>query len=84
MQSTLYAGTIGQSVWRSTDNGDTWGRVSNGLFPEADIRALAVSPSNPERSTPVPKTVFSRPTTLRNRGTICRVDGWTGSLGDCH
>jgi len=48
MQPTLYAGTIGQSVWRSTDNGDTWGRASNGLFPEADIRALAVSPSNPD------------------------------------
>ena len=46
MQPTLYAGTIGQSVWRSTDNGDTWGRASNGLFPEADIRALAVNPNN--------------------------------------
>ena len=46
MQSTLYAGTIGQSVWRSTDNGDTWNRASNGLFPEADVRAIAVSPSN--------------------------------------
>ena len=46
MQATLYAGTIGQSVWNSTDNGDTWRRVSNGLFPEADIRAIAVNPSD--------------------------------------
>jgi len=48
MQPTLYAGTIGQSVWRSTDNGDTWSRASNGLFPEADVRAIAVNPSNPD------------------------------------
>lgn len=46
MQPTLYAGTIGQSVWRSTDNGDTWRRASNALFPEADVRAIAVNPSN--------------------------------------
>ncbi len=42
----LYAGTIGQSVWRSTDNGDTWNRASNGIFPEADVRAIAVNPNN--------------------------------------
>ena len=46
MQPTLYAGTIGQSVWRSTDTGDTWHRASNALFPEADVRAIAVNPSN--------------------------------------
>lgn len=46
MQPTLYAGTIGQSVWRSTDSGDTWRRASNELFPEADVRAIAVNPSN--------------------------------------
>ena len=42
----LYAGTIGQSVWRSTDDGDTWHRASNGIFPEADVRAVAVNPNN--------------------------------------
>ena len=46
MQPTLYAGTIGQSVWRSNDNGDTWRRASNELFPEADVRAITVNPSN--------------------------------------
>ena len=39
-------GTIGQSVWRSTDSGDTWNRASNGIFPEADVRAIAVNPNN--------------------------------------
>lgn len=46
MANTLYAGTIGQSVWRSTDIGKTWHRVSNGMFPEADIRAIVVDPSD--------------------------------------
>ena len=44
---TLYVGTIGQSVWRSKDGGDSWHRASNGLFPEANIRALAVAPNAP-------------------------------------
>lgn len=46
MANTLYAGTIGQSVWRSTDIGKTWHRVSNGMFPEADIRAIVVDPTD--------------------------------------
>ncbi len=46
MANTLYAGTIGQSVWRSTDIGKTWHRVSNGMFPEADIRAIVVHPTD--------------------------------------
>ncbi len=48
MQPILYAGTIGQSVWRSKDSGETWERASNGIFPEADVRALAVNPNQPE------------------------------------
>ena len=43
---TVYAGTIGQSVWCSEDGGDSWQRKSEGMFPEADIRAIAVSPSD--------------------------------------
>jgi photosystem II stability/assembly factor-like uncharacterized protein len=43
---TLYTGTIGQSVWRSRDGGESWQRASNGLFPEADIRAIAVNPND--------------------------------------
>ena len=41
-----YLGTIGQGVWKSTDGGDTWNRLANGLFAEADIRAIAVRPDN--------------------------------------
>ena len=43
---TIYAGTVGQSVWRSQDGGDSWDRASEGMFPEAHIRALAASPDN--------------------------------------
>ena len=46
-QPVIYIGTIGQSVWRSTDLGDSWKRASGGLFPEADVRAIAVDPSDP-------------------------------------
>ena len=44
----IYAGTIGQSVWRSPDGGDTWQRATQGMFIEANIRAIAISPSNAE------------------------------------
>jgi photosystem II stability/assembly factor-like uncharacterized protein len=40
----VYAGTIGQSVWRSQDGGETWQRASRGMFSESDIRAVAVDP----------------------------------------
>ena len=43
---TLYVGTIGQSVWRSKDGGESWQRASGGLFIESDIRAIAVRPDN--------------------------------------
>lgn len=44
---TLYAGTVGEGVWRSTDGGTTWNRASKGMFVECDVRALAVHPRNP-------------------------------------
>ena len=43
---TIYTGTVGQSVWRSRDGGESWDRATQGMFSEADIRALAVSPDN--------------------------------------
>lgn len=46
MAPTLYAGTVGQSVWRSTDGGDSWRRISTGMFPESDIRAIAINPDD--------------------------------------
>ena len=42
----IYTGTIGQSVWRSRDGGESWERASKGLFMEADIRAMAIDPDN--------------------------------------
>lgn len=46
---TVFAGTVGQSIWRSDDNGDTWDRSSVGaLYMECDVRALAIHPSDPD------------------------------------
>ena len=42
----IYTGTIGQSVWRSLDGGESWERASKGMFMEADIRAIAIDPDN--------------------------------------
>ena len=41
---TICVGTLGQGIWRSTDGGDNWGRVTNGVYEEAAVRALAVHP----------------------------------------
>jgi photosystem II stability/assembly factor-like uncharacterized protein len=41
---TIYVGTVGQSVYRSLDGGDTWKKTSKGMFSESDIRAIAVDP----------------------------------------
>jgi photosystem II stability/assembly factor-like uncharacterized protein len=38
--STILVGTIGQSVWRSEDQGVSWSRGRGDLFMESDIRAL--------------------------------------------
>src|SRR5690348_8848507 len=43
----LYAGTTGQGVWRSLDLGETFQRYCAGMFMEAEVRALAVHPSDP-------------------------------------
>lgn len=44
---TVYVGTIGQGIWRSPDSGDSWDRLSGGLYMESDIRAIAVHPQAP-------------------------------------
>jgi photosystem II stability/assembly factor-like uncharacterized protein len=43
---TIYVGTVGQSVYRSLDGGDTWKKASKGMFSESDIRAIAVDPND--------------------------------------
>ena len=45
-QPTIYVGTVGQSVWRSYDGGESWKRASKGMFMEADIRAIAINPQD--------------------------------------
>ena len=47
LNSILYAGTSGQGVWRSVDNGETFQRRCAGMFMEAEVRALEAHPSRP-------------------------------------
>lgn len=47
-RSTLFVGTVGEGVWRSTDGGGEWSRASQGMFVECDVRALVVDPRRPE------------------------------------
>ncbi|MEE2709264.1 MAG: YCF48-related protein [Gemmatimonadota bacterium] len=49
LQALVYAGTVGQSIWRSCDGGDTWSRASGGaLYMECDVRALVAHPHTGE------------------------------------
>src|SRR5260370_5754624 len=43
----LYIGTIGQGVFRSTDNGESFARAMDGMFVECHVRALGVHPRDP-------------------------------------
>ena len=43
---TVYVGTVGQSVWRSEDGGESWKKTTKGMFSESDIRAIAVDPND--------------------------------------
>ncbi len=47
MSRSLYVGTVGEGLWISGDRGDTFNRQANGMFIEADMRALATHPGNP-------------------------------------
>ena len=44
--STIFVGTLGQGVWRSTDGGDNWLRAREGINNESAVRALAVHPKD--------------------------------------
>ena len=43
--STLYAGTFGGGVFKSTDMGANWAEINNGLT-NTNVRALALDPTN--------------------------------------
>lgn len=44
MNAIVYAGTVGQGVWRSEDGGETFKRSCAGMFMEAEVRALVRHP----------------------------------------
>jgi photosystem II stability/assembly factor-like uncharacterized protein len=44
---TICVGTLGQGIWRSTDSGNTWVRVRQGIYTESAVRALVVHPQDP-------------------------------------
>jgi photosystem II stability/assembly factor-like uncharacterized protein len=43
---TIVVGTIGQSIMRSEDNGQTWARIGprRGFAYEASVRCIAMNP----------------------------------------
>ena len=49
--ATLYAGTSGGGVFKSTDSGGTWAAANTGLT-NLSVFSLAINPSTPPRSTP--------------------------------
>ena len=46
-EATVYVGTVGEGLWRSSDGGATWQRKNTGMYIENEVRALAVHPSDP-------------------------------------
>jgi photosystem II stability/assembly factor-like uncharacterized protein len=40
--ASLFIGTVGEGVWRSTDGGTTWCRSAKGMFVECDVRTIVV------------------------------------------
>jgi photosystem II stability/assembly factor-like uncharacterized protein len=44
---SLYVGTIGEGVFRSLDQGETFRRACDGMFVECHVRALVVHPRDP-------------------------------------
>jgi len=65
--TTLYAGTYGGGVFKSTDGGATWSAVNTGLTNKS-VRALAIDPTPPTRSTPEQTAVCSRARTAARTG----------------
>jgi photosystem II stability/assembly factor-like uncharacterized protein len=47
-RTIVYAGTVGQSLWKSVDGGLSFVRNSQGAPSECDVRALALHPLNPD------------------------------------
>ncbi|MGH8125588.1 MAG: WD40/YVTN/BNR-like repeat-containing protein [Rhodanobacteraceae bacterium] len=45
--STFYAGYTGGGIWKTTNNGATWNRLTGSHFAFGSVGALAVAPSDP-------------------------------------
>lgn len=45
---SICVGTVGQGIWQSSDGGEQWARVTNGISFETEVRAFAVHPQRPE------------------------------------
>ena len=43
---TIYVGTLGQGIWRSTDGGDSWLRARQGINGESTVRSLVAHPKD--------------------------------------
>ena len=65
--NTLYTATEGGGVFKSTDYGATWSAINTGLTNKS-VRALAIDPTPPTRSTPEQTAVCSRARTAARTG----------------
>ena len=45
---TICVGTVGSGAWISADGGDSWRRVSKGLWSESRVFSLTVHPTEPQ------------------------------------
>ena len=43
-----YFGAVGGGLWKTTDGGNTWAPVTDGLITSSSVGAVAVSESNPD------------------------------------
>jgi WD40 repeat protein len=46
---TVYAGTVGGGIWKTTNGGESWEKIWDTPVPDKslDVNALAISPANP-------------------------------------
>ena len=58
-ETTVYVGTVGQSLWRSRDGGLTFARASNGVHSECD-EARNSWADQPSSNTPISAGMMRR------------------------
>lgn len=45
---SICVGTVGSGAWHSPDGGESWTRVSKGLWGESRVFGIAVHPQEPQ------------------------------------